>query len=398
MSHVGSTRRLVGLVTGWQTVASSCYYAPFVAAPFLSEAFGLSRFLVGVLVTTLTLGYTLALVPSGALVDTYGERPAFVGGLAGLGGGALAVTAVPSTALLFAAALTLGGAYAAAMPATNRAIVAGVPVDRQGLAIGLKQVGVTGGSALAALVVATAGPAVATWRAGLAGLGLLALAVAGVFAVGYAGSPAAGGPTLPDLGSLRDNRAYVALVAAGCCLGAGLFTAVGYLTLYLTEAVGTTVAVAGGGFALAQVAGSAGRVGVGSVADHLGRRLCWAPARTATLLLAGQAGVGVVLLAALALSPPPVVALVLVAGVGLSVFGFTGLYYTALSVLVDDEEVGAATAGGQTALNLGALVAPPVFGLLADAGSYGRSWLGLAGVVAVGVVLVGLTYARLPDI
>jgi MFS family permease len=398
VSRAGSTRRLVGLVTGWQTVASSCYYAPFAAVPFLSEAFGLSRFLVGVLVTTLTLGYTLALVPSGALVDAYGERPAFVGGLAGLGGAALAVTAAPSTALLFVATFALGGAYATAMPATNRAIVAGAPADRQGVAIGLKQVGVTGGSALAALVVATAAPAVATWRAGLAGLGVLALAVAGLFAVGYTGSPAAGGPTLPDLGSLRDNRAYLTLVTAGLCLGAGLFTAVGYLTLYLTEAVGTTVAVAGGGFALAQVAGSVGRVGVGGVADHLSRRLSWAPVRAATLLLAGQAGVGVVLLAALARSPPPAVALVLVAGVGLSVFGFTGLYYTALSALVHDREVGAATAGGQTALNVGALLAPPGFGLLADTASYGRSWLALAAVVAVGVALVALTYARLPNI
>ncbi len=394
---VGSTRRLVGLVTGWQTVASSCYYAPFAATPFLSEAFGLSRFLVGVLVTTLTLGYTLALVPSGALVDTYGERPAFVSGLAGLGGGALAVTVAPSTVLLFAAAFVLGVAYATAMPATNRAIVAGVPAGRQGLAIGLKQVGVTAGSALSALVVATAAPAVATWRVGLASLGVLAVAVAGLFAVGYAGSPAAGGPTLPDVGSLRGNRAYVALVAAGLCLGAGLFTAVGYLTLYLTESVGTTVGVAGGAFALAQVAGSAGRVGVGSVADRLGRRLSWAPARAATLLLAGQAGVGAVLLAALALSPPPGLTLALVAGVGLTVFGFTGLYYTALSALVDDREVGAATAGGQTALNVGALLAPPAFGLLADAGSYSLSWAALAAVVLVGVGLVGLTYARLPD-
>ncbi|MEF8906986.1 MAG: MFS transporter [Haloarculaceae archaeon] len=394
----GGTRRLVGLVTGWQTVASSCYYAPFAAAPFLSEAFGLSRFLVGVLVATLTLGYTLALVPSGALVDTYGERPAFVGGLAGLGGGALGVTVAPSTVLLFAAAFALGVAYATAMPATNRAIVAGVPADRQGLAIGLKQVGVTGGSALSALVVATAAPAVATWRTGLAALGLLAVLVAGLFAVGYAGSPAAGGPTLPDVGSLRGNRAYVALVAAGLCLGAGLFTAVGYLTLYLTESVGTTVAVAGAGFALAQVGGSAGRVGVGSAADRLGRRLSWEPARAATLLLAGQAGVGAVLLAALALSPSPALALLLVAGVGLTVFGFTGLYYTALSALVDNEEVGAATAGGQTTLNVGALLAPPAFGLLADTGSYALSWAVLAVVVLLGVGLVGLTYARLPDI
>jgi MFS family permease len=112
-------------------------------------------------------------------------------------------------------------------------------------------------------------------------------------------------------------------------------------------------------------------------------------------LLAGQAALGGLLLAALALSPPPALALTLVAGVGATVFGFTGLYYTAISALVDGDEVGAATAGGQTTLNVGALLAPPAFGLLADAGSYGLSWGALAAVVFAGVGLVGLTYARL---
>lgn len=389
-----STRRFIGLVTGWQVVASSCYYALFSATVFVRETFGLSRFLVGVLVTTMTLGYTLFLFPSGAVVDASGERPVLVGGLAALGAGAVAVAAAPTVAVLFVGAFALGSAYASAMPASNRAIVAGVPTDSQGFALGVKQVGVTAGSGLAAVVVVTVAPVVASWELGMAALGASALLVAGGFAVGYTGEPGTGRLDLPDLAGLGANGPYVALVLAGFFLGAALFTTVGYLTLYLTESVGVSPGLAGLGFVLLQVAASTGRIVIGGLADRLARRTDWARARAAATVLAGQAGAGAVLLGALTFRVPTGLAVALVAGVGFTVVGFTGLYYACMSALVGDEEVGAATAGGQTALNAGALVAPPAFGWLADSLSYRASWGLLTGSVVVGTALVALVVRR----
>jgi len=332
------TRRFIALVTGWQVVASSCYYALFAAGPFVRETFGLSRFLVGLVVTTLTLGYTVMLFPSGAAVDAYGERPVLVGGLAALAAGVVAVALAPSVAVLFVAALALGGAYATAMPASNRTIVAGVPADRQGVALGLKQVGVTAGSGLAAVVVVSLAPSLATWQAGLLALGAVAAAVAGLFANGYPHHPGGGALSRPDFSGLAGNRAYVALVAAGFFLGAALFTTVGYLTLYLTESVGVSAAVAGLGFALVQVTGSIGRVAVGTAADALGRATDWSGARAAAVLLTGQVGTGAALLGVLALP----------------------------------------------------LDVPPAFGWLADTLSYRASWALLAGATLVGTALVAL--------
>jgi len=390
-----SSRRLVASVTVWQAVASACYYAVFAATPFVREAFDLSRFLVGVLVAAMTLGYTLLLFPSGAIVDAFGERPVFVVGLVALGGGALAVALAPSTPVLFVAALVLGGAYATAMPATNRAIVASVPPGERGFALGLKQVGVTAGSGAAALVVVNLAPTVGTWTDGMAALGVLAVGVGGAFALGYRGEPGDGRLRRIDLGSLRGNGPYVALTAAGVFLGAGLFTTVGYLTLSLTESVAVGAAVAGIGFALLQVAGAVGRVAAGTLADRLARRRDLRPVRATTTVLLGQMGLGVLFLGGFALSPPPVFALVLVVGVGLTVVGFTGLYYSCLAAIVAEGEVGTATAGGQTALNVGALLAPPAFGLVTDASSYGVAWALLAVVVLVGVGLVALVPRRL---
>jgi sugar phosphate permease len=178
-------------------------------------------------------------------------------------------------------------------------------------------------------------------------------------------------------------------VAAGAFLGAALFTTVGYTILYLVESTDVAVALAGGVLALAQVGGSTGRVLAGAAAD----RLPYRGARAPLAVLAGQAAVAAVLFLALATGDPPFgVAVAVFSLLGLSVLGLTGVYYSTLTDLVAAEEVGAATAGGQTALNVGALVAPPAFGALVDAFAYGAGWTALAGCSAVAVVLLGVVW------
>ena len=378
-----SRRRTVALVTGWQVVASTCFYALFAATAVLRDAFGLSRLLVGVVVTSATLGYTVALFPVGAAVDGAGEKPVLVGGLLALSAGATGVALSHGLVPLLLTATCLGAAYATAMPATNRAIVANVPRSARGRAMGVKQVGVTAGSGLSAVLVVTLAPTVATWREGFLVAAVAAVAVAGLFAVGYDGT-SGGVWSFPDVRGLRNNRAYVALVGAGLFLGAALFTTVGYVTLYFTESVGTTVAVAGLVFAGMQVTGSAGRVVAGGLADRVGDEA----AGSARVLL-WQAVAGVCFLAALGVPGlPPAVAVALGVGVGATILGFTGLYYACMTALVSPDEVGAATAGGQTTLNVGALLAPPAFGFVVDALSYPFGWVLLATSAALGVSLL----------
>jgi len=388
-----SSARQLGLLTGWQTIASTCFYALFAGTALLSDAIGLSRFQVGLVVTAGTLGYTVALFPVGAVVDGAGEKPVLVGGLLALALGVVAVGLAGSYYPLLAAACVLGAAYATAMPATNRAIVTTIPAAIRGRAMGIKQVGVTGGSGVAAVLVVSFAPSVGAWNLGFLLVGGLAVAVALLFALGYSGTPG-GEWQLPDVRALGRNTAYVSLAGAGFFLGAALFTTVGYATLYLTDAVEVSVAVAGAGFAAMQVSGSGGRVVAGWVAD----RRTEPEARANALVLLGQATLGVLLLAALAIPGlPKPVAMAALVGVGATVLGFTGLYYACMTALVPTDEVGAATAGGQTALNGGALLAPPAFGFLADAISFRASWALLAGVATVGVALLAVTIRRTGD-
>lgn len=374
--------RPVALVAGWQTAASLCYYSIFAATGFLRETFSVSEALVGLFLTAAMVGYTAALFPSGAAVDGYGERPVMIAGLVGLAAAAVGVSAAPTYAAALAAGAVLGVAYSTAMPASNRGIVAGAPPGRTNLAMGLKQVGVTAGSAAASLLV-TGVAAVAAWRVGFRAIACLAVGYAGVFAVRYRGRPGSGDLAVPDVRGLFDRPTYVLVVAAGLFVGASIFPMLGYVVLYVQDVAGGSVAVAGAALALTQVTGSVARLGAGGLADRLGG------ARGAAVVGLGQLGVGAALFAVLAAGSVSLVpALAVFAALGLSIHGSTGVFYSCLTEIVGGDEVGAATAGGQTAINVGGVVTPPAFGFLVETGGYDAAWALLALTAGVGALLL----------
>ncbi|UIO98785.1 MFS transporter [Halobaculum sp. CBA1158] len=373
--------RGVGLVGGWQVSASVCFYAVFATTAFLRAEFGLSRFRTGLAVTAVIAGYTAALFVAGAVVDADGERRPMIGGLVLMGLGCLGVAVAPTYPLVLAALVFVGVAYATAMPATNRAVLVVAPEGRRNLAMNVKQVGVTAGSGLSAGLITVAG-ARTDWTDGFLVAAGVAVAVAAVFAWGYDGRDGSGVLSPPDVRGLLSGSGYRGLLVAGFFLGAAVFTTTGYVVLHMTDAVAASAAVAGGALAAVQVTGSLGRLGGGALADRLSIPQTTANAR----VLFVQAVVSVAGFVAVTLVGAPLPAAATFAVLGFFVLGFPGMYYGCLTALVDDEEVGAATAGGQTAINLGGLLAPPAFGLLADAGGYALGWYGLAGCAALAAV------------
>jgi predicted MFS family arabinose efflux permease len=375
----------VGLVTGWQAVASLSFYAIFAATAFLRNDFGLSRTLVGVTITVTMLGYTLLLFVMGAAVDGYGERPVMVGGLLALGLGAAGVAVAPSYAVLLVVLLVLGGAYATAMPATNRAVLAVAPPGRRNLTMSIKQVGVTVGSGLGALLVTWTAATRFGWRAGFVTVAAVALAVALAFGHWYRGDGGSGSMGLPDVRGLLSRPDYRLLVAAGFFYGAAIFTTTAYVVLYLTESVGAAAGVAGSVLALVQLTGSGGRIGGGALVD----RLPLGDARASAFVLAGQSTLGVACIVAVTAVDTELAAAAGFAALGLFVFGVPATYYACMTALVPSDRVGEATAGGQLTINAGGLLAPPAFGYLVDTAGYTAGWFALAGGVGVAALLTG---------
>ncbi|AQL41386.1 MFS transporter [Halorientalis sp. IM1011] len=370
--------RTVSLVTLWQVAASICYYTVFAATPFFRDAFGLSRFTVGLVVTALTLGYAVWLLPVGASIDRFGEKRMLVIGLVGLSTGAVAVAGAPTYALLLVAVFFLGSTYATAIPGTNKAVYDGIAAGHQNLAMGIKQVGVTAGSGSSALLV-TGLAGVLFWQAGFLVAAAFGLVVALVFALAYHRNDGGGAAEYPDFRALSRNRPYRVLVAAGVFLGAALFTTTGYTVLYVEEAIGASIAFGGVVLALVQLFGSAGRLVGGWLSDNLPGD----PQTRIGAILLVQAVVGAFLFLVVAATDSPWSAVVAFSALGFFVLGNTGVYYSYMATLVAADEMGGATAGGQLALVVGSILAPPAFGYLADTVGYrGSWWLLAAGTVA----------------
>ncbi|UHQ98594.1 MFS transporter (plasmid) [Natrinema zhouii] len=370
--------RTVSLVTMWQVSASICYYTIFAATPFFRTEFGLSRFQVGLVVTTLTLGYAVFLLPLGVLVDRFGERLTLVLGLLGLATGTLLVAGASTYALLLAAVFVLGSLYGTAIPGTNKAVFDNITSGRQNLAMGIKQVGVTGGSGISALLI-TGLEALLFWQAGFfvaAGVGVV---VSVIFYLFYSSDSEQSDSDSLSFRVLFSNRPYILLATAGLFLGAALFTTTGYTVLYVEESVDTSAAFGGIVLALVQLFGSIGRVLTGWLSDILPGK----PHVRIGLILIAQSIGSAIMFVVVASTSTALSAAIAFSVLGFFVLGYTGVYYSVMATLVSADEMGGATAGGQFALTSGALVAPPTFGYLADAIGYRASWLFLAATMLV---------------
>ncbi|WIV67016.1 MFS transporter [Natrialbaceae archaeon AArc-T1-2] len=375
--------RTVGLVLSWQVAASLCYYSVYAATPFFRDAFGLTRFRVGIVIMMVTFGYAVFLLPLGALTDQLGERRILTIGLIGLSTALLAVAVAPTFVLLLVAAFCLGSLYGTAMPGTNKAIYDNVTAGRQNTAIGIKQVGVTAGSGASALLI-TGLAGILFWQSGFLVIAGVGLVVAVLFYVHYRSGDTDGSSRRPDFRALLSNRPYRSLVLAGLFLGAAVFTTTGYTVLYVEESIGTSVVFGGVVLALLQIFGSVGRVVMGWLSDVLPGD---PQARIGGILLA-QTLASVVLFVFVSISSTPLFAAIAFAILGFFVLGLTGIYYSCMATLVEVEEIGSATAGGQLTLTTGGLLAPPVFGYLADAVGYRAGWLFLATGCVVAALLL----------
>lgn len=376
--------KLVSLITTWHVAASLCFYAVSAGTPFFRQAFSLTGTEIGLVITVLMLGYAVFLLPFGVATDVFGERRVLTLGLMGLGIGSVFVAAVPSYGMLLPAVFFLGSQYGTATPGTNKAIFDNIETAREHRALGIKQVGPTVGSAIGAiLITGTAG--LLFWQAGFLIVGGVGLGVAVVFYTAYTRAATLSAPRPAASGIIR-NRPYILLLAAGMCIGAVLYTTVGYTVLYVEEGIGAAVVIGGAALALLQVSSSIGRISVGWLADVLPGA---PPARTGSILTV-QILIGGILFRLITTIGTPVHAAVVLAALGFFALGSTGLYYSCISTIVADDDLGSASAGGQLAAVIGGLLTPPAFGYLIDTASYDAAWSLLGGISFVGAGLVAL--------
>jgi MFS family permease len=360
-------------------------------APFLMESLALSRAEVGLFLPAVYLGGVLMALPAGWLTDRLGARATLALGQLVIGAGVLLAATTGGLAASLACLVLAGFGFSVLNPSTGRAVVEWFPPRRRGVAMGIKQTGLTLGGLTGALTL----PALALaqgWRRALMAAGALSLLSALVVALVYRSPASLARPApserarLSELGIYLRRPGVLVVLGSGLALSIAQSSVLAYLALYARDTFAVSAVVAGQFLALAQAGGTGGRLAWGAISDRLfgGRRR---PGVVINALLA--AGAYASFAAGAALPAPFVVVLAVLAGAG--AFGWVGLYFALVAEIGGARHAGLLTGVAVACAWSGVLVGPPLFGLVVEAtGGYTVPWLALAAIA----VAVALTLPR----
>ncbi len=360
--------------------------------PSLVEGFRLTRLDVAFVVPSVYLGGLLFSLPAGHLADRWGVRPTLLGGLA-LGAVGLAVAAAaPRFGLYLLCIFVAGAGWSVVNPVLGKAIVDLFPTRERGVAMGIKQMGLTVGGVISALVLPPIA-AVLGWRAAVVACALVmgapALASWRLLAPLAAARPAAAsesGVTLAGHWWWLGRPALLILFGAGVALGMLQSAVLSYLPLYGVEVLGFTAIAAGALVAAAQAGGAAARLGLGAASDR------WLDSRRPPWLVLSSA-IAALIFAAYAVAPisRPALAMVLAFVAGVGAHGWVGIYFIASAEAGGPRQSGLLSGVSFAAIVVGLVLGAPLFGVVLQASdSYRAAWAVFAALAALVALMMSL--------
>jgi MFS family permease len=362
-------------------------------SPSLVEGFALSGLEVALIVPSIYLGGLFFSLPGGQLADRFGVRTSLLGGLAIAAVGLLAGAWAPVFPIFLACLFVAGIGWSVVNPALGRAIIDLFPVSERGVAMGIKQMGLTLGGVASGLVL----PFVATSLGLRAAVATCAAVVAlPVVLTGRAlrrlDHRARTETASGNLGSVPWSRlrrpGLLVFFAAGLALGMVQAAVLSYLPLYAVQALGFDAIQAGLLVACSQAGGAVSRLALGAASDRwlTGQRSAW---------LALTSLVGALIFAVYAARPVSTAgaAAVLAFASGVGAYGWVGIFFVVSAEVGGRDAAGLLSGLAFAAIVVGLLVGPATFGLLlVRSGSYAVPWAvfaGLAAVVSVATLVAG---------
>lgn len=390
MNETGQRQRwmLLTVLTGAYGMGAFGMLGVSPLTPSLVDGFGLSRLDVAFIVPAVYVGGLVFSLPGGHLADRWGVRPTLLGALAVGGAGLLLAALAPRFAFFLLCLVVAGSGWSVVNPVLGKAIVDIFPVRERGIAMGIKQMGLTLGGVLAALVL----PPIAAgwgWRAAVA-----ACAAAVTLPVLLAWQPLAtlARPTAakatPAAMSWSWTRrpALLIVFGAGIVLGMVQSAVLAYLPLFSVQALGFSHVGTGALIAASQAGGAVSRLALGAASDRWssGRRPPW-------LVFTSALAAAIFLLYAWVPATAPVWAGLLAFAAGVGAYGWVGIYFIISAEAGGGRESGLLSGVSFAAIVIGLLTGAPVFGLVLQAfDSYGAAWT----VFALFAALVAVVVAR----
>jgi sugar phosphate permease len=353
--------------------------------PAIQDRYDLTLTQVGVMLAAVSVGSVPTLLVWGIVADRIGERAVIALGQAGTAAALVWAAYAPSFGVLVAALILAGALGAGVNAASGRAVMAWFGEDERGLALGIRQMAVPLGGAVAAIALPLLNEHISL-HAAFDGLAVGCLVAAIVGAVLLRVEPTEDHSVVAR--PLRDPRVWRICIASTFYVTTQI-SVLGFLVLFLHERRGISTGVAAGALAATQVLGGISRIAVGRLSDRLRMRIV--PFRWIGLGLASSVG----LTAALLDAPVWLAAAALVVA-GTFALAWNGLSFTAAAEAAGRARSGAAIGLQQTFLSVGGIIAPILFAAVVHQFSWRAAFVLAAVSPLVGYALLSPLAERRP--
>jgi predicted MFS family arabinose efflux permease len=360
-------------------------------APAVAASYGVSSSVIGYQISLLAAAMLFALAFGGNLSTRWGACRVQQVALTLLVCGC-AIATIPHVAFFFASAIALGLGYGLLTPSASHLLMRFTLSERRNLLFSLKQTGVPLGGVLTAVIA----PVIASrfgWRWSLA---LVAVCMALLIVVMQSrrsrwdddrtsSAPIAQNP-LEGVATIWRDRRLRYLSIAGACLVVPQIGISTFTVVLFAEEVGYTLVAAGTVLGASQIAGIAGRVFWGWLADLV--RNCY----TALAILCAVMLCGALLCFFITPGWPLAAACALFFVLGSTATGWSGAFLAEVARIAPPSAISRATGGSLFFVNVGKLLGPMLMtSAYAFSGSYAATFglLALLAAAALGCLLTG---------
>lgn len=363
--------------------------------PFVREEFVLTRVQVGYYSTSFFISAALLAVFTGSIVDSLGPKKSMLLGIGCLGFLLILHGLSPSYELLLLMSFMAGLGFSIITPSATKAVIMATPKEKRAVSMGITQTGFGLGGIAGASLLPLLGESHG-WR--------IAVQLAAVFVL-------LTGPFVYKLyqeqnhirniidtpeGERKGQQSFknkflsvflnmplFRLCVLGIVFGISEGAVLSHFVVFLSEDLQLSRVVAGLGFGTLHMGGMIGLIIWGRFSD----RLFSADRRLSLFIIEMSTGF-LYLMFGLFLyhsQGSQSIVFILLFLLGFLSLGWTGVYLTTVGEVAGSKQAGIATGLALFFIRIGMLVAPPVFGFIADIyGNYEYSWL-LFSVVIMGI-------------
>jgi predicted MFS family arabinose efflux permease len=348
---------LLALTLGSQAAGTTASMTLPAVAPAVAASYGVPSSLIGYQISLLAAAMLFSLVFGGNLSTRWGASRVHQVGLTLLASGCLIAT-LPHIVFFFLSAIALGLGYGLLTPSASHLLTRFTPPNRRNLLFSVKQTGVPFGGICAAMIA----PAVATaygWQWALIVSAVMTASLIPLLEMKRAewdddrdpASPVLFNP-LGGIVSIWRHPALRYMSIAGACLVVPQFAISTFTVVLFVEEMGYTLVAAGIVLTASQVAGVAGRVFWGWLADLM--RNCYTVLSVLSLVMIATA------LLCLAITPAwPIAAACAVFFVfGSTASGWNGAFLAEVARLTPRHEISKVTGGSLFFVNIGKMLGP----------------------------------------